>query len=92
MSDDQLREVREKAEAELRKREAARRAEACRKILELAEQHNINLAELASKPGTGNAYMNPENPWQKWSGRGRKPKWVQDWLASGRRLDELPRG
>jgi DNA-binding protein H-NS len=34
-------------------------------------------------------YHNPDNHSEKWSGRGRKPKWVEDKLASGKSLDDL---
>lgn len=34
-------------------------------------------------------YRHPENPQLTWSGgRGRRPRWVREWLASGRSLDE----
>lgn len=34
-------------------------------------------------------YRNPANPDQGWSGRGRKPQWVHDWLAQGKAIEEL---
>ena len=34
-------------------------------------------------------YQNPDNPAENWSGRGRKPKWVEEKLAAGRSLEEL---
>jgi DNA-binding protein H-NS len=34
-------------------------------------------------------YQNPENPGDKWSGRGRQPKWVQMAIAHGRKLEDL---
>ena len=39
--------------------------------------------EVASK------YRNPDNSREVWSGRGRKPKWVEDKLAGGGKLEEL---
>lgn len=33
-------------------------------------------------------YSNPANPEQTWSGRGRKPNWVEEWTSTGRSLDE----
>lgn len=35
------------------------------------------------------AYRHPDNADMCWSGRGRKPKWVENWLAEGGSLDEL---
>ncbi|AYH42499.1 H-NS histone family protein [Azoarcus sp. DN11] len=34
-------------------------------------------------------YRNPANPTVGWSGRGRKPQWVIDWLAQNKPLTEL---
>lgn len=34
-------------------------------------------------------YRHPENADIGWTGRGRKPLWVQDWLAAGKSIDEL---
>ena len=34
-------------------------------------------------------YAHPENPSMTWSGRGRKPKWVEAALAAGKSLDDL---
>ncbi len=33
-------------------------------------------------------YSNPANPQETWSGRGRKPVWVQEWTNSGRDLND----
>jgi DNA-binding protein H-NS len=34
-------------------------------------------------------FQNPDHPSEQWSGRGRKPKWVEEILASGKKLDDL---
>lgn len=34
-------------------------------------------------------YRHPENPAIGWSGRGRKPQWVIDWLAQDKPLSDL---
>ena len=34
-------------------------------------------------------YKNPADPNQTWSGMGRKPKWIQEWIDSGKDLEEL---
>lgn len=52
------------------------------------------------KPGAAKAqkklplpprYFNPENSAQTWSGRGRKPQWLLDWVAQDKPLEELER-
>jgi len=34
-------------------------------------------------------YQNPRNSKDQWSGRGRKPKWVDAALKSGKKMDDL---
>jgi DNA-binding protein H-NS len=34
-------------------------------------------------------YQNPRNPSEKWSGRGKQPRWVQVQLKAGKKLDHL---
>jgi DNA-binding protein H-NS len=34
-------------------------------------------------------YRHPDNPGLTWAGRGKRPQWVNEWLDSGRSLDEL---
>ena len=56
----------------------------------------FNLSELIEggkvKRPTGTVapkYTHPENPSVTWTGRGRKPKWVEESFSSGKSLDEL---
>lgn len=37
-------------------------------------------------------YRNPADASQGWSGHGRRPQWVLDWLASGKPLEGLAKG
>lgn len=34
-------------------------------------------------------YRNPDDASQAWTGRGRQPKWVSEWVQSGKTLDSL---
>ena len=34
-------------------------------------------------------YRHPENPVLTWSGRGKRPQWLNEWLAAGHTLEEL---
>lgn len=52
-----------------------------------------SLVEISRNP-TGRPtlppkYCNPENPEQTWTGRGRRPHWLQDALANGSDLSEF---
>jgi DNA-binding protein H-NS len=40
-------------------------------------------------PPVTQKFRNPDNPDQTWSGRGKKPVWLREQLAAGRRMDEF---
>jgi DNA-binding protein H-NS len=68
-------------------------------LQKLAAERGFSLSELlgaeaGSKRGgkRGPAavqFKNPANEAQTWTGRGRKPQWVNDHLARGGKLDDL---
>lgn len=61
----------------------------------IARQHGFTFDQvLAKAPALGRKpvapkYANPADKNQTWTGRGRKPKWVVDALASGKTLEDL---
>lgn len=67
------------------------RAKARRTIVELAGEHKIDLAELATQTRSP-AYRDPENAFNVWSGRGRQPTWVRERIAGGSTLEDLRAG
>ena len=86
MSLDQLDELRKDIDGEKLARAAANKAEGLARIKALAQEYGIsmedalNATEKTKKPvapkyadGKGNT----------WSGRGRKPKWIEKLIASG---------
>ncbi len=46
-------------------------------------------ARKALKAASVIKFRHPENAAIGWTGHGRKPQWVIDWLAQGKALDEL---
>jgi DNA-binding protein H-NS len=89
MALDDLRSVHERIGAEIRRRELAERKRVEKAIVEMAQAHGINLAEL--KPGgtVGTVYADPARPFRTWSGKGPKPKWLKDLIEGGTPLDNL---
>jgi DNA-binding protein H-NS len=102
---DQLKDLLKKVPAEIKRRteeatNAAREA-AIEKLKAIAREHGYSLEELAGtkKPRKSAAsgtrkpvapkYANPSNPSETWTGRGRKPLWVQAALNQGKTLESL---
>lgn len=90
-------------EAEVQREKQARRAQEednlYREIREKISALGISTDDLLKRLGsakTGQAkprlpaqFRDPANPANTWSGRGRKPLWVEAWLKAGRSIDEL---
>lgn len=90
-----LRELRSRIDKAISTFDERRKREVVTKIEEIAREHGFalnDLAEtLASRKRTPVAakYVNPGDPEQTWTGRGRKPRWVSDALDAGKSLDDL---
>lgn len=102
MNLDELKELRKNLDRAIASYETRKRQEALSAVEQAAKEHGFKLSELMSDrpPGKGRKsgveassdparYANPENPEQTWSGRGRRPQWVEDALESGRTLEDL---
>lgn len=90
----QLKELRGQVDKAIVGYEDKRRRDAVDAIKAAAQEHGFALADLVgSAVRTVNKvspkYAHPENPEMTWTGRGRKPKWVEEHLASGKSLDDL---
>lgn len=101
----ELKSLKARVEKEIARRATAEKKKALKELAAVAAARGFELEELLGggrkrAPGrrrkapararrTTAKYRNPDNPQQTWSGRGRKPKWVQDWLAAGKALDAL---
>lgn len=95
MSLDELKTLRKRVEKAIAGYEDRKKKEALDQLEKAARDMGFSLAELT---GAGSAkprrtvppkYANPADPSQTWTGRGRKPRWVQDALDSGKSLDDL---
>lgn len=91
----ELRDLETKAKKELEKREQQEVASAREQIQAIAQNAGISLKDLMSS-GTRKKsrpaavkYRHPDNSAQQWTGRGRQPKWIKEWLDSGKSMDLL---
>lgn len=90
----QLRDLRGRVERAIGDFEERRKREARAAAEQAAREHGFSLSDLtADKPGRGARkpagtprYANPADPSQTWTGRGRRPGWVQQMLADGKDL------
>lgn len=92
---DELQKLIADAESTLEKRQREKRAEVVAQMRKLAASVGIDFEIVAGeskKRGTRSAaakYRNPANPLQTWTGRGPKPKWFKEALASGKTPEQM---
>ena len=98
LSVSELRDLAQQIPAEIKKREAQEKVNVLSELRAIAKSRGYAIEDLLGKDVkvksvTGNKvkvkYRHPQNPELEWTGRGRKPKWVEAWLASGSSLDNL---
>lgn len=72
-----------------------RKRNALSELEEKARQYGFTLAELTGttvprkRASPGPKFVNPDNPAETWSGRGRKPRWFESALEAGKSVDDL---
>ena len=92
-----LRNLQEQIKEELKSREAQEVSKAREQILAIAQSVGLSVQELVAKNGklgkksgpVAVRYRHPQVPEQQWSGRGRQPKWVKEWVDSGEPIESL---
>ena len=91
----ELRKLEENVKQELNSREREDLNKAREQIMAIAQQAGIPLKQLildGLHPRPGNVavrYRHPDNATQQWTGRGRQPLWVKQWVESGKSIDLL---
>jgi len=95
----ELRALQDQVKQALKDREHEEQAKAREQILAIAQSAGISLQELlgtqsrvknaTSKAKVAVRYRHPSDASLQWTGRGRQPKWIQDWVASGQSLDAI---
>ena len=95
LSSTELQELHAKIVTAIEQQQAAEKADAKKQILELVKLHGLSLDDVLSKAAAAvrkpvkAKYRNPNDESQIWTGRGRKPVWVQAQLDEGFSLDDL---
>jgi DNA-binding protein H-NS len=90
LSENELQNIIENAEKALKMKQDGKRKEVVAQIKELAASigvsidiHENDKRSLRKGVKVAPKYQNPQNPAQKWTGRGVAPKWFQSLLDSG---------
>lgn len=81
---------------EKHRRRTEERKNVKRQMKELAASVGMSPEEILgiepgkkAKPRAKAKYQHPENPELTWSGRGKRPKWVNEFLEQDRTLEDL---
>jgi len=83
---------------EIRRRKAEERQNVRKEVEAFVKSRGYSLEELlpvsptATRRSSGTVapkYRDPKDPSRTWTGRGRKPKWVEELLAQGKSLSQL---
>ena len=96
----ELQDLARDVEQEIVTRREQERERVLAQMRELADSIGMSLEDLLKQErGRGAAggaaavkYRHPENAALTWAGRGKRPQWINEWLESGRTLQELEGG
>ena len=94
LSVQELRELSKNIEKEIAQREIENKKNVLAQMRELAAGIGMTVEEviesMPQKKTKGQAkYQNPNDPEQTWTGRGKRPGWLNDLINRGKRLEEL---
>lgn len=92
----QLRTLDAQIVEELKKRHFLGVSQAREQILHIARGAGLSVKELLAGKGPKEPKSAPQeakfrhsdDSMKEWSGRGRQPSWVKEWLAAGKSLDD----
>ncbi|BEV73797.1 MULTISPECIES: H-NS family nucleoid-associated regulatory protein [unclassified Paludibacterium] len=90
----ELLDLKSKLDVEIKSREQEEKAKAKKQIMDLAKAHGLTIEEVLGKSGgvrkpVEAKYRHPQHPELTWTGRGRKPVWVQELLNAGKTMQDL---
>lgn len=92
-----LKALLEKIPAEIKRREKDEKQRVRQELEAIAAKAGFTLGDLLGDAGTKDKktssvavkYRHPDNVTLAWTGRGRQPRWVADFVAAGGTLEQL---
>ena len=94
-TDDELDRLEKSVQRERKRREKTRVEDAQKEIRLVAAKYGMKLEDVLggsngkSRGKVAPKFRHPEDPEKTWTGRGRTPRWVQDWEHRGGSREEL---
>ncbi|WP_209425090.1 H-NS histone family protein [Pararhodobacter sp. SW119] len=95
MSLDELKKLQKDVAFEIRHFKNREKKKALAEVEEFARARGLNPADLSElvkrrtrKPAKPK-YANPQDPTQTWSGRGRRPRWLDEALSKGKSVEDF---
>lgn len=93
----QLRDLQQQIPLEIKRREAQEKVDVLNELRAMAKSRGYAIEDLLGKEAKVKSaaskvkvkYRHPKNAELEWTGRGRKPKWVEAWLAEGNAIEGL---
>lgn len=82
-------------QAELARKEQEKRKQVIEEVRALLKKHGMTFDDLPLRGRGGPKgkvppkYRSKQDPKKTWSGRGRKPRWVEEHLKKGGKLEDL---
>lgn len=94
LSIEELQNLARDIEVEIVNRRVMEKERVLNQMRELASSLGMSLEEFLRQEGISSSqvpvkYRHPDNPTLSWSGRGKRPAWVNEALASGKTLEDL---
>lgn len=94
----ELEQLKKDIDKELNQRRKQEEKQARQELKEVAKKYGFSLDELiAARGGKASGgggkrppqYQHPHDPNKTWTGRGRRPHWVNDWIENGGSWEEI---
>lgn len=93
LSLDELKQLRKDVDAAIASYKDREKAKARAALEEKAREFGFSLDEVVGKKSRRSKpaakYRNPDDASQTWSGRGRRPKWLEEALAKGANMEDF---